>query len=176
MISAPAVRPYAPHEWPIYRELRLRALADAPDAFGSTLAAEQGRADEQWAGRLAAAARSGRDLLLLAEIEGEPVGLAWGRIEADNPDVAHLYQMWVAPHRRNLGAGRMLLETVITWAREQNARYLELGVTHRESPAMRLYRRAGFEPAGETEPLRPGSETLLLPMRLDLRSNAAGRG
>ncbi len=39
------VRTFAPHEWPTYKDLRLRALADSPDAFGSTLAAEQGRTD-----------------------------------------------------------------------------------------------------------------------------------
>ncbi len=104
----------------------------------------------------------------MAEVDGEPIGLAWGRIERTNPDVANLYQMWVAPNYRSLGAGRLLLEAVIAWAREKNARYLELGVTYRESPAMQLYRRAGFEPAGEPEPLRPGSKWLLLPMRLDL--------
>ncbi|MBX7232796.1 MAG: GNAT family N-acetyltransferase [Caldilineales bacterium] len=173
MSAAPAVRPFAPHEWSIYRELRLRALADAPDAFGSTLAAEQERADEDWAGRLAAADESGRDLPLVAEMDGEPVGLGWGRIEADHLGVAHLYQMWVAPGSRNLGVGRMLLEAVIAWAKEKNARYLDLGVTYRESSAMRLYRRAGFEPAGDPEPLRPGSKWLFLPMRLDLRSDTS---
>ena len=30
-----AVRRFALHEWRLYRELRLRALADSPDAFGS---------------------------------------------------------------------------------------------------------------------------------------------
>ncbi len=154
------------------KDLRLRALADSPDAFGSTLAAEQGRADAEWAGRLAAAAESGRDLPLLAEMDGEPAGLAWERIEADHPDVAHLYQMWIAPERRGLGAGRMPLETIIAWAKEKNTRYLDLDVTSRESPAMRLYRRAGFEPAGDPDPPRSGSEWLLLPLRLDLRSDS----
>lgn len=170
--ETPQIRPFAPHEWPIYKDLRLRALADSPDAFGSTLAAEQGRTDAEWASRLAAAAESGGDLPLIAELDGEPIGLAWGRIDKSNPDAAHLYQMWVAPDWRRRGAGRMLLEAVIAWAKGKNVNYLELGVTYRDSPAMRLYRRAGFEPAGAPEPLRPGSEWLLLLMRLDCRSDA----
>jgi hypothetical protein len=62
----------------------------------------------------------------------------------------------------------MLLDAVIAWAKEKNARYLDLGVTYAESPAMCLYRRAGFKPAGEPVPFRPGSGLLGLSMRLDL--------
>jgi ribosomal protein S18 acetylase RimI-like enzyme len=105
-------------------------------------------------------------------VDGEPVGLAWGRIEESRPDVAYLFQMWVAPDYRHLGAGRMLLETVIAWAQAHRARYVELGVTLSNSPALRLYQRAGFEHAGEPQPLRPGSELLGLPMRLTLTGRA----
>ncbi len=171
MGETPQIRPFAPHEWPIYKDLRLRALADSPDAFGSTLAAEQGRTDAEWARRLAAAAKSGGDLPLVAVLNGEPIGLAWGRIEKTSPDVAALYQMWVAPEGRRLGAGRILLEAVIAWAKDRSASYLDLGATLRESPAMHLYRDAGFEPAGDLQALRPGSDLLLLPMRLLLRSD-----
>lgn len=166
---APVIRPFAPHEWPTYKDLRLHALAESPEAFGSTLAAEQGRADAEWASRLARAAESGSDLPLVALLDGEPIGLAWGRIEKTNPDVAALYQMWVAPDQRGVGAGRMLLEAVIAWARDCGASFLELGVTVRESPAMHLYRDAGFEPAGELQPLQPGSQWLLQPMRLRIK-------
>ncbi len=31
----------------------------------------------------------------VAKIEEQPIGLAWGRIEASNLDVANLYQVWV---------------------------------------------------------------------------------
>jgi len=95
--------------------------------------------------------------------------LAWGRIETSDPDVAALYQMWVAPSHRGLGAGQMLVEAVIGWAKARNAAYLDLGVTWRDSPARRLYERAGFKPMGEPQPLRPGSQLLGQPMRLVLR-------
>ena len=163
------VRPFAPHEWTTYKDLRLRALADSPDAFGSTLAAEQDRSDAVWSSRLASGAGSGLDLPLMAEVDGKPVGLAWARIDRDDPGLAYLYQMWVAPDHRRLGLGQMLLDGVVAWAKAKNASYLDLGVTDRDSPAMRLYRRAGFVPVGQPEPLRPGSDLLGLSMRLDLR-------
>jgi predicted N-acetyltransferase YhbS len=161
------VRRLAAHEWREYRDVRLRALADAPDAFSSTLLRERGFSDDTWSARLASAADA--DLPLVAEADGELVGLTWGRIDASEPDVAHLFQMWVAPSHRGLGAGRQLLDIVIRWTQASNARYLDLGVTCGDTPAMRLYTRAGFKPAGDPEPLRPGSTMLAQPMRLDLR-------
>jgi GNAT superfamily N-acetyltransferase len=169
MNDTPLIRTFAPHEWGIYKDLRLRALADAPDAFGRTLAEEQARSDAEWSERLVTGVNSGWALPLLAEVDGRPVGLAWGRIEASEPDVANLYQMWVAPSHRRRGAGSMLLEAVIAWAKAKGANYLDLGVTYRDSPALRLYRRAGFKPVEKPHPFRPGSDLLGQRMRLDLR-------
>jgi GNAT superfamily N-acetyltransferase len=168
MIHTPKIRTFAPHEWGTYRDLRLRALADSPDAFGGTLADEKGRSDAEWSRRLASGDDSRAILPLVAEVCGEPIGLAWGRIDTSNPDVAALYQMWVAPSHRGLGAGQMLLEAVIAWARVRNASYLDLGVTCGDRPARRLYECAGFKPIGEPQPLRPGSTLLVQPMRLVL--------
>jgi GNAT superfamily N-acetyltransferase len=167
MIHTPHIRTFAQHEWAIYKDLRLHALADSPDAFGSTLAKEQNRSDAEWTSRLAAGANSW-DFPVVAEVAGEPIGLAWGRIEKSNPHVANLYQMWVAPSHRCLGAGRMLLEAVIAWARAKNASCLELGVTCGDSPARRLYTRAGFEPVGQPQLFRTGSELMGQMMRLKL--------
>jgi GNAT superfamily N-acetyltransferase len=168
MTRTPTVRTFESGEWLSYKDLRLRALAESPDAFGSTLAREQDRTDAEWSSRLASGLNFGLDLPLMAEVDGAPAGLAWGRIEQANLNVANLYQMWVAPEYRRLGLGQMLLEAVIAWARIKGASYLDLAVTFRHSPAMRLYTRLGFEPAGPLEPLRPGSQMLELPMRLRL--------
>jgi ribosomal protein S18 acetylase RimI-like enzyme len=165
----PSIRTFASHEWRTYRDLRLRALADSPNAFTSTLVQEEGRTDDEWSSRLQSGVGSRWDLPLLAELGNEPIGLAWGRIETSNRDVANLYQMWVAPNYRGLGVGRMLLAEVVAWARSADTSYIALGVTWDDSPAVRLYLRAGFEPVGEPEPLRPGSEILAQPMRLALK-------
>ena len=161
------VRLFQPHEWKQYRELRLRALEESPDAFGGTLAQARLQPDSVWVDRLSNICTD-FDLPLLVQVDGEACGLAWGKIQPAAPETAHLYQMWVAPQQRGFGAGMRLLERVISWAREREARELLLSVTCGDSPARRMYERTGFAAAGELEPLRPGSDMLVQPMRLDL--------
>src|SRR5215212_5773953 len=91
------VRPFQSHEWRLYRELRLNALRDAADAFGSTLAREEAFPDQEWIRRLAVGAASSLDLPLVAEESGRAVGLAWVRIDAADLGTATLYQVWVHP-------------------------------------------------------------------------------
>ncbi len=119
-------------------------------------------------GKAAASADERWNIPLVADFDGQPIGLAWGRIESSHPHIASLYQLWVEPTYRRLGAGQMLLEAVISWARDRNVRFLDLGVTLGDSPAMRLYGRAGFKPAGEPQPFRQG--LFGQPMRLELGS------
>jgi ribosomal protein S18 acetylase RimI-like enzyme len=150
------IRPAQAAEWPIYRHLRLRALLDSPQAFGSTHASEASRSDEEWARRVATAQPSGQDLLLLAFHGQLPCGLLWCRLAADPPGMADLYQMWVAPGSRGLGTGRALLQSALDWARRNGARQARLGVTVADSPALHLYRSLGFQPVGAAQPLREG--------------------
>ena len=168
MSAAPRARSFAPEEWRTYRDLRLAALADSPDAFGSTLARENGHEDERWSSRLAAAVASDLDLPLVAEVGPEPGGLAWARIDPAELEVVHLFQMWVSPESRGLGAGSTLLASVVAWLRSLNAASLGLRVTCDNTPARRFYERAGFLTRGQPEPLRPGSSVLVQPMHLDI--------
>ena len=165
------VRTFRRSEWSTYRDLRLRALEDAPDAFGTTLAEASEHSDQHWKSRLRNAAEA-VDLPLVGEVDGVPQGLAWGRIEPGQRIEAHLYQMWVAPQGRRLGVGRALLAAVVDWARAQRLRCLVLDVTCGNTPARNLYAGAGFREAGDPEPLRPDSEQLAQTMvlRLDAES------
>lgn len=153
-------RPLQSHEWPLYRDLRLHALRDSPDAFGSTLEAEAGHSDAAWQSRIAAALACGKDHVLLAVDGDRACGLLWCKLPVAEPGMADLYQMWLAPGSRGRGAGRALLEAALDWARAAGARRARLGVTVADSPAMRLYRAAGFCAVGDPQPLREGSPLL----------------
>jgi len=159
-----SVRPFRREEWASYRELRLRALADAPDAFGSTFERESAWPDQHWVERLATATDSKLQFPLVAELQGEPVGLALGFIDSAEPELAHVFQMWVAPHARGRGCGTALLQALSEWALSTTAKAMTLCVTCGNGSAQRLYAHADFKPNGDPEPLRPGSTVLVQPM------------
>jgi ribosomal protein S18 acetylase RimI-like enzyme len=165
-MTAIAVRPFASGEWRTYRALRISALRDAPDAFATTAAEALARPEAAWMDRLPDGPE--RHLALVGLVDEVPSGLAWGMLDPEVPEVAHVAQMWVAPGARGRGLARMLLQAIIDWARAASLHALELGVTQGNAPAIRLYRSAGFRDFGDPEPLRTGSTLLVQPMRLDL--------
>ncbi|MFC7550177.1 GNAT family N-acetyltransferase [Plantactinospora sp. GCM10030261] len=129
-------------DWTIWRELRLAALAEAPYAFGSTLADWQGDGDreERWRGRLALPGSYN----LVAVLDDQPVGMVSG-IPVDGADgIAELISMWVSPAGRGRGVGVRLVEAVADWARRRGARVLRLAVMSDNAAAIALYERAGF--------------------------------
>ena len=102
------VRRLGAGEADLLRDLRLRALGDAPMAFGSTLAREEAFTSDVWETRAAAGAAGDVQVVFVAEPEA---GLAMGRLEDDDPTTAGLYSMWVAPHAR--GEGVAVLERLL---------------------------------------------------------------
>ena len=160
------VRTINPSEWREYRTIRLRALQDSPDAFGSTYEMAAQYPEENWVARLKGLSDS-TDHPMFAVINGKPVGLAWAKIESPDTEVAHLYQMWVDPAVRGKGIGEALMKEAIHWSKRCGTTTLRLDVTAGDRPARRLYERLGFKPVGELVPLRPGSD--LLEQTMDLR-------
>ena len=161
------IRKFTSDEWPAYRDVRLAALKEAPDAFGSTYEESIGRLDEQWRDRLIGIDPK-LDCPLGAFKDGGVVGLAWGSIEQGNRTRADLYQMWTSPDCRGEGAARRLLNEVIDWATQQGAVELVLGVTVGNTAAESLYRSAGFVAFGEPERLRPGADKWITNMKMGL--------
>jgi GNAT superfamily N-acetyltransferase len=170
--SGVTVRALHSSEWQAYRDIRLRALSESPNAFVTTTSDARMLSDRDWARRLENLSPD-TDFPSIAEVKGQFAGLAWAKIHESAGDTGHLYQMWVVPERRGLGIGRMLLEAAIEWARSRQVRHLVLGVTCGDSPARRLYTSVGFQPVGAQEPLRPGSQLTVQTMRLEIRPDDA---
>ncbi|MGW3917799.1 N-acetyltransferase family protein, partial [Streptomyces sp. NPDC005070] len=112
-------------DWPLWREVRLAALAEAPYAFGSTLAQWQGSGDreERWRARLSIP--GAHDLVAL--LDGLPVGLASG-VPGEGAENVELISMWVNPKARGKGVGDCLIQAVERWAAERGATTLRLSV------------------------------------------------
>lgn len=162
----PTVRAFQAHEWRLYRDLRLAALRDAPDAFGSTLEREEAFPEDEWIERLATGAGSPLDYPMVVEdASGRAVGLGWARIAPSDMESATLYQVWIHPSARRQGAAVELLESAVRWAREAGASVMMLHVALGPDSAISFYQRAGFVEIGICSPLRPGSERLQQAMR-----------
>jgi len=143
----------SPDAWERYRAIRLRALADDPDAFGSTLAREDAFTPAEWRARLA-----GEAAVFLAVVAGEDAGTAVGAPWRERPGVAGLFGMWVAPAARGRGLGDRLVRAVISWARDGGFARLVLEVGDANANAVRLYERHGFVATGRCGTLPPPRE------------------
>jgi GNAT superfamily N-acetyltransferase len=149
------VREVVADDWEALRDIRLEALHEVPEAFGSTYAREVAFAEADWQRRIAS---GGNFLGYLPEASAtEPVGLIGG-YQAD-PATVELVSMYVRPQARGRGVGEALIATVIDWAAARNAKSVHLWVTETNKPARLLYERCGFTPTAERQPL-PSNPTL----------------
>jgi GNAT superfamily N-acetyltransferase len=127
-------------DWREWRELRLLALTEAPEAFGATLAEWQGEHDTEprWRSRLVDVPHN-----LHAVVDGVVVGQVSG-YHTDEPGVVELISMYVRPEARGTGAGTALIEGVRAWARSTGARAVTLGVRGTNVRAIARYEACGF--------------------------------
>jgi dihydropteroate synthase len=153
------IRPARPDEWPAWRDLRLRALADSPDAFGETLGSVQGR---DWPALTAARPD---DVALIAFRDDIPVGMCAVHTK---PLVAKIFSMWVAPEARRARVGDQLLAHAIGIARIRGVAEVRLNVTDPQVAARRLYQRHGFVSIGHRERLRDDSDVMKEALVLDV--------
>src|SRR5689334_16669244 len=117
-----------PDEWEALRDIRLRALADAPDAFGTTHAEAVARPDVSWRDWAEKSAESDSQAMVIAWEGRDARGLAG--VFATEDGAWQVISMWVEPAARGNGMGRALLDAVVAWAREHDAaRAIKLSVT-----------------------------------------------
>ena len=134
-----------PDDWQLWRTLRLAALAEAPGAFGSTLAEWSGSGDteQRWRARLASL-----PLNLVLTLSGEPVRLVSATAPGLDGEV-ELISLWIAPAARGRGVGDEAIRQVAAWTQDQHPGHaLVLSVKTDNKPARALYERHGFIDAG----------------------------
>ncbi|CAL9402469.1 hypothetical protein SUDANB171_01484 [Streptomyces sp. enrichment culture] len=140
-------------DWPLWQEVRVAALTDAPYAFRARLADWDKGGREQWRVRLAMPGSYN-----VVALHGDlPVGMVRG-IRGDC-GTSELRSLWVSPAARGDGVGDRLIEAVTQWARRSGATTLRLAVLPRNASAIALYRRNGFVATEELGELLPDGVT-----------------
>jgi ribosomal protein S18 acetylase RimI-like enzyme len=135
----------------LFKDVRLRALQEAPYAFGSTYARESAFTDSEWFARLDRW-NGVRGAGFIAVDDGIPCGIAGALLDDNDPTRANLVSMWTAPSHRHTGVGRLLVNQALEWTREHKVSALLLMVTSNNTGAIRFYEKLGFVRTGRTEP------------------------
>jgi RimJ/RimL family protein N-acetyltransferase len=133
------VRRLMPADARLFREIRLEALQQAPEAFGSSFEQECSQSLAQFEAVLTNADVFG------AFREADLLGMAGYRGQ-DGAKRAHkgfLWGMYVRASARGTGVAKPLVEAVLAHARER-VELVQLTVVKENEAAQRLYRRCGF--------------------------------
>lgn len=134
-----------PDQWRRWRALRRSALAQAPEAFGSTLAQWSGEGDteERWRNRWTGVPHN-----LVVSRDGHDVAMV-SLTAPDGAELPELISMWVAPEVRGTGVADAAVEAVLALAAEHYPdRAVALSAYEANATARRLYARHGFVDAG----------------------------
>ena len=163
-------RRLGPDEGPALRGLRLRSLADSPDAFGQTLQEAARRPMGEWHMEARRSAAGDAHAWFVARLGDADVGTVQGRRR--RPDTLLVFSMWVDPGLRTAGVGRGLMDAIESWATGWGASTTLLWVYERNHGAISFYERLGFRVDGGGPDAEAGKTYAALAMRRPIRQKA----
>jgi ribosomal protein S18 acetylase RimI-like enzyme len=156
------IRHLTPADAADFRAIRLAALQDTPDAFGSTYEFELPLPLSKFAERLTSSTVFG------AYLGGRIVGMAgyWREEGSKGRHKGVIWGMYVAPEARRFGIGTALLEAIIESAIPV-VEQLRLAVIEENAEAISLYQKHGFEiygvePRALKSPLGYSNEVMMV--------------
>lgn len=136
-----------PNEAARLKDLRLKALADSPSAFGMQFSHAATWSWATWCEKLEA-----RATFVAVASSGPGAARDVGLVRCVLHPEAHtasLVSLWVEPEARRAGAAGQLIGAVLGYAREHGMGRVVLDVVETNIGAIALYRRYGFVPNGE---------------------------
>jgi len=149
-------------DWAALRAIRLEALLDTPDAYGSTYKTVVTYPEEQWREMIE------HSLYFIAERAGRTVGMVSGGLNDQHPGTRWLYGMYVTPRSRGTEVAPSLVSVVVDRAKAESASELYLHVTSNVARAKAFYEKMGFAPTGERQAMQRDRRLTLVTMSKSL--------
>ncbi len=140
------VRVLRDDEWRLYRETRLAALRDAPQAFVARHDDEVAYEDSMWRLRMTRARR------FIAEQGDAAVGLVCLGLHDDDPEIGELFALWTAPAVRGGNVAHALVSAAAMRAAEDGRRVLYYWARSDDATAVGFASHFGFRPSAERRP------------------------
>ena len=154
-------------DWAAYRKIRLRMLADSPDAYGSSYAFEARFPEE-------ALARAVEQPAVVPGLRARRSARRYGHRPArGGPDGRHRGDVR-RPRVPRSGLRRAAARRRAAGARDRGARRLVLHVTDGNEAANRCYTRYGFCPTGRRWPMPRNPELVEVELAFELTPGADG--
>lgn len=147
--------------WQEYRDLRLQALKEDPQAFGSSYQTNFEYPKEEWQRRLTNAAVGKINWLLFAREKDKLVGMIGAYMEDNSVDMATILSVYVSKKERGKGVSIKLMEGMLEELSGKSfLKKAKLRVNRDQLPAVGLYKKFGFKEVG-TEPHKMGDGKLV---------------
>lgn len=146
-----------PSRWREYKELRLEALKDSPQAFLVTYNDELAQPDEKWQNRI-----KEEGIKLFAKDNTKLIGMVGAYTERFG-SIRHVAKIWgtyVNPDYRSKGVGQRLMEEVISEIKKMpQVSKINIEVVETQIGAWGLYKKLGFKEVGRyTNQIKTGKK------------------
>lgn len=137
----------SPLQWQDYKNIRLRALKEEPQAYQTTYEEAFNEPEKAWGERLVASKLGENQWYAFARLDGKLIGMA-GAFSKGN-EIATIVSVFVAREARGKWISKKLLTYLISKI-QKNDRItrLKLEVNPTQVPALKLYQRLGFKKTG----------------------------
>lgn len=143
------VRALGEQDWQIYRDVRLAALSDSPDAFAASAAQERAFDDAFWRRRVVRSRR------LIAEHGDDVVGVvSVGRPTEEDPRVCELFGLWVRPDLRGQGVAWKLVQAGVDQAGSDSFSFVVYWVGTDNGRGVAFASSFGFRPTDARRPMQ----------------------
>lgn len=148
-MSEITVRVLGGDDWESYKQCRLRALQESPEAFVASYATEAAYDDVLWQERMSRSRR------LLAEKDGKPVGIVSVRGSEDLFEgAAEVFGLWVPVELRGRGVAARLVEAAADAAAGHGHGQLVYWVGTDNGRGVAFASSYGFRPTEYRRPMR----------------------
>jgi ribosomal protein S18 acetylase RimI-like enzyme len=134
--------------WQEYRELRLRALQEYPEAYAMYFDEENMMSDEEWQDRVR------ERVMFFAELDEQIVGMvgAYRENRRKYHHIANICNVYVSPQHQGQGIGLQLLKKMLLELEKlPDVTKAVLSVTETQKVAQKMYEKLGFRTVGTFE-------------------------